>query len=371
LRGDAEWNAANSHTPSGLAPGRRRWEERRGREYLIFIDETFRGFFELQQTGYFCHAAVGLPTSEYEAVKAETAPVFERYKTATALNSVEFKHSEFRRLDLAARRRIGIDLAAVLTRHGAFVAGFYTTTRDFVLEDVRTDLLFSGAEGIPDDSEKLWDASAAKIKKEFADGTGQSTAISKLLQVPAAAVTNLLAAFGCRFWIVYDPRQSKEDHRVAALLDEYMKAIGVGAKIITPQREEQVKQAFLGFDSSRPSEEQLGLQLADLLAGEVRLLFESRPEVRRFGANQRLVRQNTEEAIVTMDVLNGTLFKTGVLVRMPPGLCAAFSAADRGGRFVLPYFRNLLAAGMLTTYSSWGQPRDVMPFEGWIWDQID
>lgn len=357
--------------PLRTCPGRPRWEERRGQEYLVFIDETFRSFFELQPAGYFCHAAVGVPAGEYEALRAAVSPIFQRYSLATALDPVEFKHSDFRRLEFATRRRIAIDLAAVMTGHGAFIAGFYTTARDFVLEDVRTDLLFAGADTVPDDFGQLWASSAEKMKEGFADGAGQSSAVSKLLQLPAAAATNLLAAFGCTFRIVYDPREAKEDRRVAALLDRYMDAIRAGAKVLTPHAEAEVKAAFLGFDNTRISEQELGIQLADLMAGEIRLLFENRSELRTFGANQRLVRQTTREDLVTVDMLNGNVVKTGVLLRMPPGLRAAFTVPDREGRFVLPYFRNLLASGMSTTYSSWGQPRDVMPFEGWIWDQID
>jgi hypothetical protein len=56
---------------------------------------------------------------------------------------------------------------------------------------------------------------------------------------------------------------------------------------------------------------------------------------------------------------------------MPQRLRRCFKRVDEGGLSVLSYFREMLAAGILTCYSSWGQPRDVMPFEGWIFDQID
>ena len=50
----------------------------------MFIDESFRGFFELEERGYFAHAAVGIPESQYDAMKSAVAPVFEEYRRLTS-----------------------------------------------------------------------------------------------------------------------------------------------------------------------------------------------------------------------------------------------------------------------------------------------
>jgi hypothetical protein len=41
----------------------------------VFVDESFRGFFEFTERGYFVHAALGIPESLYDAMKADLASV--------------------------------------------------------------------------------------------------------------------------------------------------------------------------------------------------------------------------------------------------------------------------------------------------------
>jgi hypothetical protein len=84
-----------------------------------------------------------------------------------------------------------------------------------------------------------------------------------------------------------------------------------------------------------------------------------------------LITATSWEPIVTAARLQGQYFKTGAVTRMTPGIQRRFSRQDSEGRTVLPLVRELLAAGILTCYSSWGQPRDLMPFEGIIWDQFE
>jgi hypothetical protein len=56
---------------------------------------------------------------------------------------------------------------------------------------------------------------------------------------------------------------------------------------------------------------------------------------------------------------------------MPLPLRKRFFMVDKKGLSVLPYFMPALASGILTCYSSSGQPRHLMPFDRLILDQID
>lgn len=356
--------------PLATCPGRDIWSRRSGQDYLVFVDESFRGFLELRQVGYFCHAAVGIPQLEYERLKMAVAPIFADYQRITALNPSEFKHADFRSVEWRDRRRIALRLANALTTHGAFIAGFYTTSRDFVLECIRTDLLETDAE-VPEEFGRLWEDVAARRRAEFTSAAGHSRAIADLLVLPIAAVVNLLASFECRYRVVYDPRERREDRAVARFVGEYADAIRTVSAKMNESRRAALEGAFHGFECQRTSEDELGLQMADLMAGEIRVFFEGNEGLRSYGATRRLITPQSEEPMVTIAEVDGHHFKTGALQRMPGALARCFSAPDPQGRYVLPFFRNLLASGQLTCYSTWGQPRDVMAFERLIWDQVD
>ena len=76
--------------PLLTCPGLKYWRPYVGTPYLLFVDESFRGFFEFEERGYFVHAAVGIPESQYEDLKAEIEPVFQEYRRLTSAGEREF-----------------------------------------------------------------------------------------------------------------------------------------------------------------------------------------------------------------------------------------------------------------------------------------
>ena len=60
-------NMVPTPMPLLTCPGRHYWAPHVGTPYLVFVDESFRGFFEFEERGYFVHAAVGIPESQYDA----------------------------------------------------------------------------------------------------------------------------------------------------------------------------------------------------------------------------------------------------------------------------------------------------------------
>lgn len=84
--------------PLASCPGLQYWRPFFRTPYLVFVDESFRGFFELDPRGYFVHATVGIPESQYQEVKDETAPLFAEFRRLTTEGAAEFKHGEFKRL---------------------------------------------------------------------------------------------------------------------------------------------------------------------------------------------------------------------------------------------------------------------------------
>jgi hypothetical protein len=337
--------------------------------YLVFVDESFRGFFELDRRGYFVHATVGIPEGRYQAIKDETVPVFAEFRRLTTMGAAEFKHGEFKRIAYRDRRKLAFRLRDIFKKHGAFLAGFYTPVAPFVLEHVRSNLFLDDQEEVPANYEALYREAETEIRG-YARGPGQSAIISRLLHLAVGGVANMLASFGCPFTVVYDPRERKEDRAVIRTVDGYL-AMMENFKHVDTDLRSDLKDFAQGFVHDRRSEDELGLQLADLIAGEVREFFVANRDLMEHGASSRLITATSWEPIVTTARLQGKYFKTGAVTRMTPGLQRRFLRQDPQGRTVLPIFRELLAAGILTCYSSWGQPRDLVPFERIIWDQLE
>ena len=88
--------------PLLTCPGRHYWAPHVRTPYLVFVDESFRGFFEFRERGYFAHAAVGIPESQYDGMTSAVAPVFEEYRRLTSAGQREIKHTEFKRLAVVA-----------------------------------------------------------------------------------------------------------------------------------------------------------------------------------------------------------------------------------------------------------------------------
>lgn len=343
------------------------WERYRGTPYLVFVDESFFEFFSLTaRTGYFCHAAVGVPETEYADLSHELRPLREELAALTGLK--ELKHSAVRRLEPAVRRDTATRLRDALGKHGAFVAGFFTPVRAFVLEAVRTQLYFDGIPELPDDPTELALQAASELRRAL-DGPAASSIIGQLLQVPVAGVTSFLGAFDCPFRIHYDPRGHREDRAVAERVREHVKLVDAYESLVETLRPGAAN--FRGFDYSSPSEDEFGLQLADMLAGEVKEFFLAFPELLDIGASRKLVTPTSREPLMTVIALQGQLLKSGALHRLSGTLVRRLFDGLPDGRSQLHLFLGLLASGMLTCYSSWGQPRHIMIFDGLVMDQLE
>jgi len=351
-----------------ICPGWKWWQRYRGEEWLVFIDESFRGFFELVPTGYFAHAAVGVPEREYPALKAALEPIFQEFARLTGQQPDEFKYADWRRLSYRDRRRLALHLRDSLVERGCFIAGFFTPVRAFVLERVRTELLGKARE-LPADIQPLYEEAVRKLKAK-PKGPGQSSLLKTLMALPCMGSGYFLSSLDAGFRILCDPRERKEDQIVQATVSDIMALTrNLEKRFSDPQHGHH--RLFRGIDSSKRSEEEVGLQLADLVVGEVRDFFQANPEVMSFGASKRLITQASEEPRNAVMRVDGHLAKTAALHRLHPGLHKRFFKPDPAGRTVLPFFSSLQAAGILTCYSVEGQPRDLHIFEKLIWDQTD
>ena len=255
----------------------------------MFVDESFRGFFEFEERGYFVHAAVGIPESQYETLKSAVAPVFEDYRRLTSAGQREIKHTEFKRLAYRDRRRLAMRIRDAFKAHGVFINVFYSPLRSFVLERVRTRLFLDEQREIPVDFKALYEEAAEHLKTE-ALGPGQSGLIQKLLLLPISGVANMLATFGSSFTVIYDPREKREDKAVIAAIDGVLAAF-LNLKDKGVEMRWDLHDFVKGFVHDRRSEDEIGLQMADLMAGETRAFFDANPEQMEFAASRKLITQ--------------------------------------------------------------------------------
>ena len=351
-------------------PGLEYWRPFASRPYLVFVDESFRGFFEFERRGYFVHGAFGVPEQRYEDLKTALKPIFDDFRTLTSPGAPEFKHAEFKRIDYRERMKLACRLRDVFKANGAFIAGFYSPLESVVLERCRVNAYFDGQTELPKDLDKAYAIAEAELKGEVADQTGQAKVVAKLLTLPVIAVANVLASLECEVTLVYDPRERKEDRVVASIIDGYLTSIEA-LKSLKSEVRGDLKGFVKDFVYNRKSEDESGLQMADLVAGEVREFFVANPLLLEEASSPRLITPTSVEPVMTTVDVDGVAFKTGVLTNMRPSLQRMFTKQDPSKQTVLPLLRPLLAAGILTCFAKFGTPRDLMPFDAVIWDQME
>lgn len=352
-------------SPLATAPGRESWERFRGEKYVVFVDESFYRFFDFSHVdGNFVHGAVGLPESRYAAFKDRFAPLLEQYfaKCDQALRpkSIELKHTDFKRLPFPFRRKLLLTLNGMLDANGGFIAGFFTSNKGVVMEKIREDLLDT-AKSVPENYGDLYDEKVKSLNAREV-GPGRSAQIVDLLLLPISAVGNMLAAFDSRFRIVYDPRHPDEDQAVVKATDGYKQIFEnmPSALCVIP---------FDGIEADATSESELGLQIADLVAGQVRDFFRSNAELLSYGSGLELVTSDSDEPLEEWKELEGRRFKRGRIVTIPPHIQKRYLNATED--CTLPYLRKVIASGCLTCITEFGQQRLIRLFQGNALDQCD
>ena len=341
-------------TPLEVCPGRQVWEAHHNCEYLVFVDESFYRFFGFNAAdGNFCHGALGIPRDNYSQLRTMLEPLVLAYKRqvrrATGQQPTEIKYSVLRTLPLQFRMRFARELVRALIATGGFVAGFYSSTRGTIMERVRTNLP-DNLDAVPDDHAGLFDAARTQLLAQF-QGVGQAELITRLLLTPFSAFSSFLRSFDSTFRVRYDPRESDENQQVQAALAGYM------AQLVNVPDLFGNDTGYLGMETNIHSEDDLGLQLADVIAGEAREFFRSTPEALTENATLRLITPESDEPLQKFIEMNNVIFKSGALSPMSRGLHRKL--ARRNSANIISYYYPVLSAGMLTCVSDTGQLRDL------------
>jgi len=358
----------STYAPTPLETARitRVVERYRGQLYKIFVDESFRSYFGFERpTGYLCYGAVGIPEKEYIYLKRSMAKIFskyERYVTGDPdVRLSEFKFDRFKSLSPDERRDLARQIQRVLKAYGCFITAFYIRTQGAAMEHVRSDLVGQLTE-IPEDYQSLYEKAVNELKENASEGFAQSETIASVLRIPLSGLSHFMAYFECPYQILCDPREAKEDKAVLAAIDAFFSG---PMDAIAPTE----ARLYKGMDNTIASEDEVGLQLADLLTGEVRMFFELNPEFLTDQSSRTLVTSSSREEIEMWTTAMGIYHKYGSLSKIPQKLMEkleSFSCAS-----CLPIYRPSFAAGLLSLYTDFGQPRHIELYEGNFFQQID
>ena len=353
-------------TPLEICPGRQIWEKHRNCEYLVFVDESFYRFFGFEAVdGNFCHAAIGVPVDNYSSLQKLLAPALDSYgrevARATGVFPGELKFSTLRQLPIRFRVAFTKVLVRSLVETGGFISGFYTSTRGMVMERVRTNLL-DESDAVPNTHEDLYASARTELLGQFR-GVGQAELIKRLMLTPVASIISFLRSFDCVFEVRYDPRQEDEDQEVRRAISEYAGLLKRVPEIFGAE------DVCLGIEVSIRSDEDLGLQLADVVVGEVREFFRNNQEFLQKNATLGLITPESDEPLQQFEEMHNRTFKVGALSPIPPTLLRRISRPNIAN--LLSYYYRVLAAGMLTCVTDTGQPRHIEVPTRLFFDQLD
>jgi hypothetical protein len=347
-------------------PGRALWQPYAGKEYTVFVDESFFKFFDFTHAdGNFVHGTVGVPTERYEDFTVAMRPAVDDYRRAvreaTGVEPTELKSSDLYKQPFPVRRRLVLSLNAALAAHGGFVTGFYTSNRGYVMEAIR-ESLEDGTTTVPEEHAGLFTEKAKKLN-EAESGPGKSDLLGKLLFLPVAATAYFFNDLECPFRMVYDPRDEREDVAVKNTIEKLMAMVMKTEKL-------GIKSTFLGLEIDKRSHEEFGLQIADIVAGEVRRYFRFNPDLLTHGSGLDLITFEIQDGeVATVEEIDGALHKKGRQVQIPTFLLKKAMKASED--CALPYLRNLLGSGLITCITEFGTERDVALFDGCFLDLCD
>ena len=350
--------------------------EKRLVPYSIYLDESFYEFWGLQNPqGSFCYAVFGLADNQAAALREFHKGFLQEFQAAVGKELKEeppreLKSVLFRRLPVTVRRRLWLGLRRFMLSSDSFVLADFTPVRGFVLERVRSDLARNGEERLPDKWQPLYEQRQAEILKLVAQGgAGQAAILEWLVGTTFAGLAHYLASRTDKYEVYFDPRSPKEDDGVRSGILSFTKMSLQALHQDDPGR-------FKGVCGDRKSEELPGLQIADLMVGEVRNWFISNPEILSFGSGPQLVTTETSNMIFKhaaplANPLSGRNFsaKRQRYTRLPPGLAGGLYRANEHS--ALPYFRNVLAKGLLSCVAEWGEFRHIDFGSGGVIDSID
>ena len=337
--------------------------------YVVYLDESFFQFWPFDnRSGNFCYAVFGLPQSQLIALGEFHDEFLHRFQAAIEAElkedpPVELKSHLFRRLPFNTRRRLGLQLREFMTRANAFLLADFTEVRGFVLEGIRSSLARHAHKRLPDDWETLYERRRRELTELVKKGKeGIGPVLDRLMGTTIGAVAHFLTTRASSYEVFFDPRQPREDLEVADSIREF-------TEMVLNRMHQEEPGRFKGVSGRYKSGELPGLQVADLLVGEVRNWFLNNEAILRFESGPDLVTEENANAHWYFPAGIKFMSKRQRVRKLPPGLVRRLQRANESS--ILPFFRNHLARSLLSCVAYWGEFRHVNFEEGSAIDSLD
>ncbi len=162
------------------------------------------------------------------------------------------------------------------------------------MEHVR-DAVMEKHDTLRDDTAQLYREAVEEVRRMYYTKVEKSELLSSLLTLPVSAWANMLSSFDSPFRVIYDPRERQEDVSVKEKIE--------GLSDVMARMSLHIRGLFRGLDASSASEKELGLQLADLIAGETREFLAAFQEMMSHGSTRNIISQGSEEEYEAIDVM--------------------------------------------------------------------
>jgi hypothetical protein len=159
-----------------------------------------------------------------------------------------------------------------------------------------------------------------------------------------------------------DPRGKTEDPQIAGAVKDFIGGVSLVLK-------QNGQRNLTKVDTNVKSEESPGLQIADLLAAEVRWWFISNPEFIEYGSGRALLHRDELTEKFVGKTSSRPLIKPERRIKLPLGLIVRARGATPQSLF--PHFRNSLANGLISCVAQYGEFRHIDFKHNWIIDSPD
>lgn len=332
----------------------------RREKYLVYVDESYTNEFPRLPGGSLALAALVLSASDAKKLEPGLKGIFAAAYRGGEPGELKYSRVSKRPGLLA---RVSAEVGALISSlPSAAVIALYVPSEGLIREKVRVARAVAHYAGRAPTADELTEPttkeSVERAVRDSVHGMAQSLSI---------AVANFLGMKNARAEICFDPRRDEADRRLSAELADLLPKIPIDIPliphdgvIVMPRPSPSMKRLGrrVRINTSLPSDQSPGLQLADFLAGDIRAFFSDVPEL--------LTEATSDELILNERVLFLQAFRPTELSGATKEKIAKYS-----GKSALPLYRSKLVHGLISCYALNGQVRNVSLDEGMVYDIPD
>jgi hypothetical protein len=327
---------------------------------IVYLDESYSPEYPRHDKGSFVHAAFIISQSQVSPMEESIRRIMaESYRGSPPK---ELKYKEISKRP-GLLERVGSKMVEFFRQTpDVAVIGIFVPRSGYFGERRRSIEAVSHYSGKPASELELTSVESPESIEEAVRTAGDG-----LAHVIASCIANYIGAQSASATIVFDPRSKEQDQPLIRELEALLPKTPIdvpclrhGDAIVAPWPSANTETLGdrIDFDASRQSREVPGLQIADFLAGDIRVFF---------GDAEDLLDEAISSApLVNRRVLFPQFFKAGQISQK-----SLAKLQRRTGKSFLPLYRCRLVNGLLSYYTRNGQMRNLDTNTGQVFDIMD